>query len=80
MCKHSPRELRGLALVELEHAAEALTTLDLVGSDHGCRGRDEFDAQTLVRTFFVIQVDNATPIVLSLGTCDIHGIRGSVGP
>jgi hypothetical protein len=34
----------------------------------------------LVGTLLMVQVDNATPIVLSLGKSDIHGIRGSVGP
>ena len=46
--------LRGRPAVELEHAAEALTTRDRACADHGCRGRDEFGAQTLVRTFFMI--------------------------
>src|SRR5215470_1427968 len=46
--------LRGRAVVELEQSAEALTTSDRAGSDHGCPGRNEFVVQTLVRTFFVI--------------------------
>ena len=46
--------LRGRAVVELEQPAEALTTSDRAGSDHGCSGRDEFVVQTLVRTFLVI--------------------------
>ena len=47
-------ELRGLAVVELEQTAEALTTFDLTCSDHGCLRRDELVAETLVRTFFMI--------------------------
>jgi hypothetical protein len=35
----------GLAVVELEHAAEALTTRDRAWSDHGGLGRDEFVAK-----------------------------------
>jgi hypothetical protein len=50
-------ERRGLAVVELEQAAEAFTTRDLACSDHGCPGRDEFVAQTLVRPFLMIVID-----------------------
>ena len=49
--------LRGLAVVELEQAAESLTTLDLAWSDRRCLGRDEFVAETLVRPFFMIMME-----------------------
>ena len=52
--KTQPMELCGLAVVELEQAAKALTTLDRAGSDRGCLGGDEFVAQTLVRPFFMV--------------------------
>ena len=51
-----PTQLRGLAVVELEQSAEPLTTCDWAGADHGCRGRDEVIAQTLVRPFFMIMI------------------------
>ena len=58
LCENStPMALRGLALVELQQTAEALTTRDRAGSDHGCRGRDQFVAQTLVGTFFMIMIN-----------------------
>jgi len=49
--------LRGLAVVELEQAAESLTTLHLACSDHRRLWRDALVAQTLVRPFFMIMVD-----------------------
>jgi hypothetical protein len=49
--------LRGLAMVELEQAAESLTTLHRARSDRGRLWRDELVAQTLVRPFFMIMVD-----------------------
>jgi hypothetical protein len=55
--KTRPIELRGLAVVELEQPAEALTTRDRAGTDLRCRGRDEFVVQTLVRTFFMIMIN-----------------------
>src|SRR5262249_12215406 len=51
------KELRGLAVVELEQAAEALMTFYRAGSDQGCRARDEFVAQTLVRPLLMIMLD-----------------------
>src|SRR4030095_7821412 len=49
--------LRRVAVVELEQAAEPLTTLQPACSDHRCLWRDELVAQTLVRSFFMIMVD-----------------------
>ena len=46
--------LRGVTIVELEHAPEALTTLDRTESRRHYRGRDALVAQPLVRPFFVI--------------------------
>src|SRR6516164_2897809 len=39
-------ELGGLAVIEPEQAAEALTTFDRTCSNHRCLGRDAFVAQT----------------------------------
>src|SRR4030095_8400170 len=49
--------LRRVAVVELEQAAEPLTTLQPACSDHRCLWRDELFAQTVVRSFFMIMVD-----------------------
>jgi len=49
--------LRGLAAVELEQAAEALTTLDLACSDHCRLWRDELVAETLAWPFVMVMVD-----------------------
>src|SRR5262249_12838667 len=50
-------DLRGLAVVEFEQPAKALTTRDWAGTDHRCRGRDECVVQPLVRAFFMIMID-----------------------
>src|SRR4030095_7941930 len=55
--KTRPMRLRGLAIVELEQAAESLTTLHPACSDHRRLWRDELVAQTLVRPLFMIMVD-----------------------
>src|SRR5213594_1202375 len=55
--KTRPMRLRGLAVVELEQAAESLTTLHLACSDHRRLWRDALVAQALVRPFFMIMVD-----------------------
>ena len=52
-----PTALRGGAVVELEHAAEAFTAPNRAGADHGGGGRDAFIAQTLVRPFLMIVFD-----------------------
>ena len=49
--------LRGCSVVELEHAAEALSALDWAFSDQRGLGRDEFITQTLVRPFLMVMVD-----------------------
>ena len=48
--------LRGLAVVELEHATEPLTALDRACSRHRYLRRDALVAQTLVWPFLVIMV------------------------
>ena len=67
MRKLGPR-LRGLAAVELEHAAEPLTALQRACSDHLCRGRDELVAEALVRPFLMVlmvhELSNGSPEVL----------------
>jgi len=49
--------LRSLTVVELEQAAEALTTLDLACSDHRRLWRDELVAETLMWPFVMVMVD-----------------------
>ena len=49
-----PTELRGLAVIEPEQTAEALTTFDRACSNHRGRGHDEFVAEPLVGAFFMI--------------------------
>jgi hypothetical protein len=46
--------LRGVTIIEFEHAAEALTALERAESRRRCRGRDALVVQPLVRPFFVI--------------------------
>jgi hypothetical protein len=69
LCKTRPMGLRGVAVVELEQAAESLTTLRLACSDHRNVGRDQRVAQALVRPFFMIMVDKFS-----------HGSAGRKGP
>jgi hypothetical protein len=51
------RSLCGLAVVDLEEAAESPTTLHRACSDHSPLGRDELVIETLVPPFFVVMVD-----------------------
>src|SRR5712692_496676 len=55
--KTRPIGLRGLAVVELEHAAEPRTARDRACADRPWLGRDELVAQTLVRPLLVIMLD-----------------------
>jgi hypothetical protein len=50
-------KLRGLTVVELEHAAEPPTASDGASADHRDLRRDELIVQTLVRPFFMIVID-----------------------
>jgi hypothetical protein len=64
--KLGPR-LRGLAVVELEHAAEPLTAFHRACSDDFGPRRDELVAEALVRPFLMVMVDelsNGSPEVL----------------
>jgi hypothetical protein len=67
VCENSAQGLRGLAVVELEHAAEPLTAFQRACSDHLCLGRDELVAEALVRAFLMVMVHelwNGSPEVL----------------
>src|SRR5262252_4370777 len=52
--KTPPMGLRGLAIVELEQAAESLTTHHRAGSNLRPLRRDELVPESLVRPFFMI--------------------------
>jgi len=54
--------LRGVAVAELEQAAESLTTLHLACFDHRRLWRDEFVAELLSRTFAPRPIAIRTPI------------------
>jgi hypothetical protein len=54
LCENSAHGLRGLAVVELEHAAEPLTALNWACSRQHCLRPDTLVAQTLVWPFLVI--------------------------
>src|SRR5712692_6998539 len=55
--KTRPIGLRGLAVIELEHAAEPRTARDRACADRRGRGCDELVAQTLVRPLLMIVLD-----------------------
>jgi hypothetical protein len=55
--KTPPIGLRGLAVVELEQAAESRAARDWTCADRRCLGRDELVAQTLVRPLLMIVLD-----------------------
>src|SRR6516164_6750913 len=58
VCENSAhRGLRGLAVVELEHAAEPRTARDRTCADRRGLGRNELVAQTLVRPLLIIMLD-----------------------
>jgi len=57
VCEKSADGLRSLAVIEVQRAAESLTTRDPARSNLGCCWRDELVAETLVRPFFMIVVD-----------------------
>src|SRR5262249_11088429 len=67
VCENSGQGLRGLAVVELEHAAEPLTAFHRACSEDRCPGRDELVAEALVRRFLMVMVHelaNGSPEVL----------------
>src|SRR5262249_7121077 len=57
VCENVADGLRDLAIVELEQAAESLTTLHLACPNHRRLWRNEFVLQALVRPFFMIMAD-----------------------
>src|SRR6202521_3725299 len=58
--KTRPIGLRGLAVVELEQAAESRTARDRACADRRSLGRNELVAQTLVRPLLVIVLDECS--------------------
>ena len=60
VCEKSAGGLRGLAVVELEHAAEALMAPHRACSCRCGRSCDELVAETLVRPFLMIMIDERT--------------------
>ena len=54
VCENSSPGLRGVTIIELEHATEALTGLDRAYSRRRGRRREALVVQPLVRPFFVI--------------------------
>jgi hypothetical protein len=77
LCENWAHGLRGLAVVELEHPAEPLMALDRACSRQRCLRRDVLVVQTLVWPFLMIEVNNATPTILSREKSVIPGIPGS---
>src|SRR5262249_54444944 len=75
--------LCGVSIVELEQAAESLTTLHLACADDRFLRRDELVAQALVRPFLMIMVDEFSDSRPELPFADQHhsvqalGLRGS---
>jgi hypothetical protein len=67
--------LCGLAVVELEQAADSLATLHLACADHCRLRRNELVAQPLVWAFFVIMVDKFTDGRLEMPFAQKH-LRG----
>jgi Homeodomain-like domain len=86
VCENSGQGLRGLAVVELEHAAEPLTAFQRTCSDHLCPGRDELVAKALVRPFLMVMIhelSNGSPEVLLAERDDslqALGLRGQDEP
>ena len=52
-----PKSLGGVAVIELQHAAEPLTAAYRACADHRCLGRDELVGQALVRALLMIMLD-----------------------
>src|SRR5262245_36400860 len=64
--------LRGVALAELEQAAESLKTLHLPCADHRRLWRDELVAHALVRPFFMTMVDKFSDGRLEMPFAEKH--------
>ena len=57
LCENSAHGLRGLAVVELEHAPKVLMAPDWACSRRFGFSRDEVVAETLMRPFIMIMID-----------------------
>jgi hypothetical protein len=62
LCENAIAASSGFTLVDLKETAEALSTRARTRTYHRCRGCDEFVAQALVRTFFMILLSDEPPI------------------
>jgi hypothetical protein len=71
--------LRGLAEVELEHAAEPLTAPDRACVDQLCLGRDEFVARILVWPFLMIMMDELSNGGPEMRFAEGHESREALG-
>ena len=79
VCENSAHGLRGLAVVELEQAAEPLTAPDRAcAGDHGL-GRDELVAQPLVRPFLMIMLHERSDGSSEVPFAEGHDSRQALG-
>jgi hypothetical protein len=74
-----PMGLRGRAVIELEHAAEAVSASDGASSDERGLGRDAFIAQTLVRPFLMVMVDKRAEGRPEMSFAEWHHSRETLG-
>ncbi len=79
MCENSAPDLRGGTVVELEHAAEALTAPNRAWADHRGLGRDALMAQTLVRPFLMIVIDKRSHGSPEVPLAEWHDSRQTLG-
>src|SRR5260370_40933733 len=77
--KTRPIGLRGLAVVELEHAAEPRTARDRACAARRGRGRDELVAQTLVRPLLMIMLDKRSDGSSQVPFAEGHDPRQALG-
>jgi hypothetical protein len=79
VCENPAHELRGGTVVELEHAAEALTAPNRACADQRGLGRDALIAQTLVRPFLMVVINkrsHGSPEVYSAKILCGHDLAG----
>ena len=74
-----PKALRGCAVVEPEHAAEAFTAPNRAGAGLGGRGRDAFVAQPLVRPFLMIVINKRSYGSPEVPFAEWHHLRQTLG-
>ena len=72
-------ELRGLTVVELEHAAEPLPASDGAAADRRDLGRDKLIVQALVRPFFMIVIDERSHRGPEVAFAEWHEPRQTLG-